>query len=161
MSATTMMNAPPRSSAIASSVKQNRGFYGAIPNWPEHKLHHHATDETLKKLYAAAAALLFPSLDEGFGLPVLESIAANCPVLCSDIPALRESFGNAPIYLPLESRAWADALRNATAHPPVLDPEARAEVLARHEWPRVIAAHLALIGEVLSGAVACGETCRK
>jgi len=110
------------------------------------------SDAQLAELFSRATALVAPSRDEGFGLPVLEAIAADCPVLCSDIPALRESFGAAPSYVPLELKAWSEALQAAAIHPPVLDPAARAEVLARHEWPRALAAHRALIEETLSRA---------
>jgi glycosyltransferase involved in cell wall biosynthesis len=41
-------------------------------------------------LYSNARALVFPSLYEGFGLPVLEGLAAGCPVLCSDLPVFSE-----------------------------------------------------------------------
>ena len=109
------------------------------------------SDSQLASLLSRATALVAPSRDEGFGLPVLEAIAANCPVLCSDIPALRESFGDAPVYLPPEPKAWSAALQAAATHPPALNPAARAEVLARHEWPRALAAHRALIDEVLAG----------
>lgn len=48
-------------------------------------------DETLRDLFRVADALLFPSLDEGFGIPVLEAGLARLPVFCSDIPPFRES----------------------------------------------------------------------
>jgi glycosyltransferase involved in cell wall biosynthesis len=53
-----------------------------------------ALDE-LVSLYRRAAALVFPSLYEGFGQPVLEAMACGCPVACSDIPALAEVAGDA------------------------------------------------------------------
>ncbi|MCZ2816406.1 glycosyltransferase family 4 protein [Modestobacter sp. VKM Ac-2984] len=49
--------------------------------------------ETLRSLVAGAAALVFPSLYEGFGLPVLEALAAGTRVLANDIPPLREVLG--------------------------------------------------------------------
>jgi glycosyltransferase involved in cell wall biosynthesis len=49
---------------------------------------------------AGAIALVLPSRDEGFGLPVLEAMAAGTPVVCSDLPALREIAGGLAILVP-------------------------------------------------------------
>jgi glycosyltransferase involved in cell wall biosynthesis len=54
--------------------------------------------EELDSLYALATCLVLPTLHEGFGLPVLEAMARSLPVICSDIPALREVAGNAALY---------------------------------------------------------------
>lgn len=51
---------------------------------------HNVSDGELKYVYTHASALVFPSLTEGFGLPVLEAAYFNCPLLLSDIPAFRE-----------------------------------------------------------------------
>lgn len=52
------------------------------------------TDEELVWLYRKAHVVLMPSLYEGFGLPILEALDNNTPVLASDIPVFRELFGN-------------------------------------------------------------------
>jgi alpha-1,3-rhamnosyl/mannosyltransferase len=52
----------------------------------------------LPALYGAATALIFPSVYEGAGLPVLEAQACGCPVAASDIPAVREFAGDAARY---------------------------------------------------------------
>ena len=71
-----------------------------------------ASDEELKKLYASSAALIFPSLMEGFGLPALEAFAANCPVICSDIPVFHEVCGDAALYFKPDSATMlADAMK--------------------------------------------------
>jgi glycosyltransferase involved in cell wall biosynthesis len=51
------------------------------------------TDEEMAALYKNALAFVLPSLEEGFGIPVLEAMAADCPVVASDIPAVKEVGG--------------------------------------------------------------------
>lgn len=52
----------------------------------------------LPLLYSCASALVFPSLFEGCGLPVLEAMACGCPVAASDIPPMREFAGEAACF---------------------------------------------------------------
>ncbi len=56
-------------------------------------------EESLACLYSNALALVFPSLYEGFGLPVLEAMACGCPVICSDAASLPEVAGNAALLI--------------------------------------------------------------
>jgi glycosyltransferase involved in cell wall biosynthesis len=56
------------------------------------------SDKDLNLLYNAADLMILPSLYEGFGLTVLEAASAGTPVVCSDIPALREVMGQAAEY---------------------------------------------------------------
>jgi alpha-1,3-rhamnosyl/mannosyltransferase len=73
--------------------------------------------EELAHLYAAACALVFPSLAEGFGLPVLEGLAAGTPVITSDLPALREAGGEVVTYVPPgDEDALAGAMIAAARH---------------------------------------------
>lgn len=60
-------------------------------------------DNDLPGLYSGAKALLFPSLYEGFGLPVLEAFACKCPVLTSNISSLPEVAGDAAVLVDPES----------------------------------------------------------
>lgn len=55
-------------------------------------------DAQLVKMYQNALFSIYPSLYEGFGLPPLESMTFGCPVIASDIPALREVSGDAVLY---------------------------------------------------------------
>lgn len=57
-----------------------------------------ADDEALCQLYNRAAALVYPSLHEGFGIPLLEAMACGCPVVASRIPSTTEVAGGCPIY---------------------------------------------------------------
>lgn len=55
-------------------------------------------DEDLAVLYRAAQDYVFPTLSEGFGIPALEAMASKLPVVCSDIPVLREVCGDNALY---------------------------------------------------------------
>ncbi len=74
-------------------------------------------DSELRTLYRHAQVLVFPSLYEGFGLPLLEAMANDCPVLCSDTAVFHEVAADAAIYfdaLNPESLAGAlDAFRHS------------------------------------------------
>jgi len=68
------------------------------------------SDELLPTIYRAAAVFVFPSLVEGFGLPVLEAMAAGTPVIHSDDPSVLETAGDAAVRVP---RGDAEALAAA------------------------------------------------
>ena len=61
-------------------------------------LHCSPSDPQLASLYNGAAVFCFPSLQEGFGLPVLEAMACGCPAVVSDIPVFHEVGGDAVEY---------------------------------------------------------------
>lgn len=92
------------------------------------RYHEAATDEVLTGLYARASATIFPTLAEGCGLPLLESLWMGRPCLCSDLPVLRENAqGGGCCLVPANNaEAWKQALRKFIA-----DPAARAELTAQ------------------------------
>jgi glycosyltransferase involved in cell wall biosynthesis len=103
------------------------------------------TEEELQALYAGATVFAFPSFHEGFGLPVLEAMAAGTPVVASDIPALREVAGDAAVLVPPgDVEQWAGALED------LLDSASRRSELAEagrrraalFPWARTAAATL-------------------
>lgn len=67
-------------------------------------------EEELCFWYNAAAAFVYPSLFEGFGLPLLEAMASGTPVICSDAPSLQEIAADAALVVPAQDQP---ALQNA------------------------------------------------
>jgi glycosyltransferase involved in cell wall biosynthesis len=113
-------------------------------------------DQRLAELYAGAAALVMPSVEEGFGRPVLDAMARGVPVIASDIPALRELTAGSGAYLvddPLDPAQWRAAVRT------VLGDEAlREELSARgraraeqYSWRAVAAQWADLLDELAAG----------
>lgn len=71
----------------------------------------HMPDQDLRAVYTGAKALVYPSLYEGFGLPILEAMACNCPVICSNTASMPEVAGNAAILIdPARSDELAQAI---------------------------------------------------
>ena len=75
-------------------------------------------EDDLARVVAGAAALVFPSWYEGFGLPALEALACGTPVVASDLPALREVLDDqAELVPPGDAAALADALARVLEDP--------------------------------------------
>ena len=112
-------------------------------------------DRRVAALLAGARALLFPSFAEGYGLPVAEALALGVPVLCSDLPALREVGGEVPEYLdPLDGAGWRARVLDYAAGPG--PPRAPRSSAAARTGPRPLGASISppvdgLLEQVVSG----------
>ena len=71
----------------------------------------HVKDEELMYLYRRAAAFVYPTKYEGFGLPVLEAMTLGCPVICSKVGSLPEVGGDAVRYADQQAEAYLEAMR--------------------------------------------------
>jgi glycosyltransferase involved in cell wall biosynthesis len=87
----------------------------------------YVTEEDLAALYSGALFFTYPSLIEGFGLPILEAMSAGCPVLTSNISSMPEAAGDAAIYVdPYDVESIATGLRQLAENS-----ELRAEFIQR------------------------------
>ncbi|CAK6701999.1 glycosyltransferase family 1 protein [Synechococcus sp. CBW1107] len=113
------------------------------------------SDAELEGLYQHALAVVFPSLYEGFGLPVIEAMARGLPVACSDTTALGEVAGEAALrFHPGHPQQIADALRQLAENPALrdrlierglsqADAYAQPAVMAQQYWELFQEAHAA------------------
>ena len=80
------------------------------------------SDDDLAAIYTGAHALVFPSDDEGFGLPPVEALACGTPVVACDVPALREVLGDRATFVPIDDLdalvAAAEAAERPAPPPP-------------------------------------------
>jgi len=106
-------------------------------------------EDILPALYTAAEVFVFPSLAEGFGLPVLEAMACGTPVACAKVPALQEVAADAACYFdPCDPDKIADAIRQILDDPAPWRAAGLARA-ARFSWQTTASAMLALYKEVL------------
>lgn len=84
----------------------------------EAQLLDYVSDSALRELYRRCAVFCYPSLGEGFGLPVLEAMEQGAPVLASDIAPLHEVSGQAAVYVdPLSVESIAEGLERVISDP--------------------------------------------
>ncbi|HON82100.1 MAG TPA: glycosyltransferase family 1 protein [Methanoregulaceae archaeon] len=96
-------------------------------------------DDGLKRLYSKAIAFIFPSLYEGFGIPVLEAFACRCPALLSNTGSLPEVGGDAALYFdPTDSESLRSAITDVLEDEKLRDKliHAGLKQLGKFSWER-------------------------
>jgi alpha-1,3-rhamnosyl/mannosyltransferase len=110
-------------------------------------------DNLLPNLYSEATAFIFPSLYEGFGLPIIEAMACGCPVISSNRSSLPEIGGETALFFdPMEISDMAESIRKVSE-----DTEFR-QTLARHgpehankfHWESSVNKHMDLFEAILN-----------
>ena len=126
---------------------------------------------TLQAAYSYASAFLFPSLEEGFGWPLIEAQACGCPVITTDAPPMSEVAGDAAIYIPrlrfgADLDAWASIGAAALISLLAESADARSRRAERSRvWAsgfdsdRSTQAYLAIYDKVLGLYLAPGSIC--
>jgi glycosyltransferase involved in cell wall biosynthesis len=101
--------------------------------------------DELVRLYRTAAALVYPSLYEGFGLPPLEAMACDCPVAVSRVASLPEICGETAVYFdPTSAEDIARGISETLARPRPGGPEHA----ARFSWEDAARRHDAVYREL-------------
>jgi len=130
-----------RSCAASSPARDRIDFAG----WVE--------DQRLAELYARSSLLAFPSLDEGFGIPILEAMAWGLPVVASNCSSLPEVCGDAALLVdPTNTDALSAAMRTLIEDPALAEAmAARGRERARSRpWIVAAADTLRVYAELLS-----------
>lgn len=112
----------------------------------------YVTDSQLEELYQRASILAFPSLDEGFGMPVLDAMARGVPVLTSNVSAMPEIAGEAALLVdPLAVESIAEGLLRLTESQALRDTYARAGIARASEftWEKSVEATWTVYQELL------------
>jgi glycosyltransferase involved in cell wall biosynthesis len=111
---------------------------GATKPWahelPDVTLTGRVPDDDLAAIYSGARALVFPSDDEGFGLPTIEALACGTPVVATDIPVLREVLGDRATFVARDDLAGLLAAGAAARRPAPPPPAWTWDDAARATW---------------------------
>ncbi len=111
----------------------------------------HVPFARLQQVVAQATALLFPSIDEGFGLPPLEALACGTAVVCSDLDVTREVLGDQAAFADPRSPEQFLAAVERSLDDPVGTPESRRQHAAGFTWSACAQATVRAYDHALAG----------
>lgn len=118
----------------------------------ENRVHRvdYVSEEDLLLLYNACGLFVYPSLYEGFGLPVIEAMACGTPVVCSNVTSIPEVAGDAAVYFdPLKVEEMADAITGVYGDSSIKDElsEAGIQRASSFSWRRTAQETLQVFNE--------------
>ena len=114
-------------------------------------------DDDLRALYSSCRVFVYPSLYEGFGLPLLEAMACGAPVITSNIPVIRETVGDVALLVsPTDVHELARSLMRLLENPAEREQRSAAgkQHASKFSWEKAAAATL----EVYSCSVSQKQT---
>jgi glycosyltransferase involved in cell wall biosynthesis len=122
------------------------------------------SDRELAGAYSNAVALVYPSLYEGFGLPIVEAMACGCPVVTSNVSSIPEIAGSAALLVdPNDAKGLAEALGSV-----ILRQDLRASLRAKglrrateFSWDRTAEATFAVYQRIFSGVATDAASLKK
>jgi len=132
----------------AASLRETAHACGAMIEFTGY-----VSDALLGALYRRAVAFVFPSRAEGFGLPLLEAMAADCPVVACETSCLPEIAGDAALWhAPDDDAGLAGCLQRLIAEPDLQEAlrERGRERLGRFRWDRAASAYVDLYRRLAS-----------
>lgn len=107
----------------------------------------HVDDKKLATLYSGAEALVYPSLSEGFGLPILQAFACGCPVVTSDTSSMPEVAGKAAVLVdPEDVNSIVEGVEKALRRQKSLVEKGKEEV-KKYSWEKTAKETLAVYNE--------------
>jgi len=131
-------------------------LHGFLKNadFSEHvRLVGYLADDDLRALYSSCRIFVYPSLYEGFGLPLLEAMACGAPVITSNIPSIRETVGDVALLVtPTEVDELARSLIRLLENPTEREQRSAAgkQHASKFSWDKTAAATLDLYRQVIS-----------
>lgn len=128
---------------VVDLLERSESLYGFVFEFAR------CNDADLATYLHHAQALLFPSFVEGYGMPLIEALAAGVPVVASNLPVFREFAADIPEYAdPLDPQRWLSLIREY-AHPHSLQRAAQIERMRTFQTP-TWARHFAILESLLS-----------
>ena len=137
--------------SLGFDSEAGRGRIERSPRKQDIQMLGYVSASELEDLYQRASILAFPSLDEGFGMPVLDAMARGVPVLTSNVSAMPEVVGEAALLVdPTDVQSIAEGLQRLATNSDLRDTLVRAGIARAKEftWEKSVGATWSVYGEL-------------